>query len=407
MINQKIKKLIIPTFQLLLLFMFVINATIFLFKPMGTGDESLFVTDLDLIFNKGWNEAIVKNISIPYMILAYPFAIFFKNYIALRIVNVLLLGCLLCYFYYRLHDNRKAFFNYFFFFLCTAPYFFIGTNDALFFVGIIMFMTEVYLLQKEEKVYFKLAISTLIVSFFTRELILIYLPVVLLGCFIIYRKKMLVKINFIYPTLIFLTFVFLNIPSLKENGKLSFDNKSPTNTNGVTWTQRQYLAQLLVNKGEIENFSHPSWEKTNEYLIKNGENSLPRGIIAGLFLDIKLTILEFFKDFYYSIFFGFRQLGLILFVTILFPIRDFFNTKKFNLNMYIPYALLFIISIFSLIIISFIEPRWYAPVFIMSIVFYTDLCKKKILSDTIIMSNYFILIAICLFNISKTFSKLL
>lgn len=387
--------------------MLIINCTNFLFKPMGTGDEALFISDLDLIFNKGWNEAVVKNVSIPYMLLAAPFAFFLKTYIALRIVNVLLLVFLVSYFYLRLKSNRKSFFNYFFFFLCTAPYFFLGTNDALFFVGIIIFMTEVYLLQNKKEANMAIAFSMLLISCFTREMILIYFPVIIFGCLIIYKEGAFVKINFSSPILIFIVFLILNIPSLKDNGKLSFDNKSPTGPNSATWVQRQYLAQLLVNKGEIKNFSHPSWEETNEYLKKNGQNSLPKGIIDGLSFDIRLTVVEFFKDFYYSVFFGFRQLGFILFVVLLFPLRDFFISKKLKLEMYIPYALIFIIAVFSLIIISFIEPRWYAPVFTMTIVFYIGLCEKKIVPHSIIILNYFTLIAMCIFSISKMYSKLL
>lgn len=406
MLNLKIKKIIVPTFQILLVIMFLINSSTFLLKPIGTGDEILFISDLDLIMSKGWNFAIVKNISIPYMFLAYPFTFFFENYIALRIVNVLLLLFLGVYFYFRIQGPNKAFFNYFFFFLCTATYFFIGTNDALFFAGIIVFMTEIFFLQNEKKWNGTLAISAVIISFFTRELILIYLPVILFGCFVIYKEKAGNTIKFLYPGFLFLALIVVNIPSLKEKGKISYDDKSVNDTIHVTWPQRQYLAQLMVNNGELDNFNHPSWEQTEEYLKKNGENSLPKGMIDGLFLDVKLTTLEFFKDFYYSLVFGFRQIGLIVFITFFFPIRDFIRTKKINLNMYIPYAMIFIVSVLSLIIISFIEPRWYAPVFIMAIVYYFDLCKKKLIHENVILINYLILISMCLFNLSKTVCKI-
>ena len=46
----------------------------------GKGDELLFLTDLRFINNFGWIEAIKKGISIPYMVLVYPFS-FFLNLI--------------------------------------------------------------------------------------------------------------------------------------------------------------------------------------------------------------------------------------------------------------------------------------------------------------------------------------
>lgn len=37
--------------------------------PAG-GDEFLFVSDLQMIQNEGWYDAIAKNVSIPYMVLS-------------------------------------------------------------------------------------------------------------------------------------------------------------------------------------------------------------------------------------------------------------------------------------------------------------------------------------------------
>ena len=71
----------------------------------------------------------------------------------------------------------------------------------------------------------------------------------------------------------------------------------------VTWTQRQYLAQILVNNGELENGQHPSWEQTQRYIRLHGEDSLPDGILKGITQDYLLTIKEFFKDLIFSIFY--------------------------------------------------------------------------------------------------------
>ena len=141
--------------------------------------------------------------------------------------------------------------------------------------------------------------------------------------------------------------------------------------------QRQYLAQLMVNEGSLPNNNHPSWEKTDAYLTENGENSLPKRTIDGIFFDINLTVKEFFKEIYSCMFYGFRQLGLILFIPLFFLIKDVLKTKRLNVSLMIPICLLVMISVFSLIIISFMELRWLAPVFILTIVYFSDLQKEK------------------------------
>jgi hypothetical protein len=161
----------------------------------------------------------------------------------------------------------------------------------------------------------------------------------------------------------------------------------------------------MVNEGSLPDQQHPSWEKTDAYLIANGENSLPENIIDGLFIDINLTVKEFFKELYSCIFYGFRQLGLILFIPLFFLIKDIYKTKKLNISMMIPICLLVMICIFSLIIISFMELRWLAPVFILTIVYFSDLQKEKIWNSNIIRANYFVLLFLSLYGIFSLWGK--
>jgi hypothetical protein len=357
------------------------------------GDENLFFNDLIFIKTYGWIAAIEKSISIPYMILVYPFSFFLKEYMALRMANVLILILLLLYFSKIAKIKISPFYFYLFFFLATSKYFFIGTNDALFFTGLVIFMTEVFYFIENKKMNSQiLAFSGLIVSFFTRELFLVYFPVVMLGFYFLYperfvffNKKMEV------PLLLLFFFIGVNVPSLKLNNKLSYEDKTPPTEIKVSWSQRQYLAQLLVNKGEIKNFSHPSWKQTQEYIKKNGQKSLPDGIVDGLTFDYSLTIKEFFKDFYYSMFFGLRQLGLMILFPFYFIVRNLKKKNILNSEMYIPYSLIIMLGVFSLIIISFIEPRWYIAVFISAIIFFNQYQVQKKINGNFILGNYFVL----------------
>lgn len=381
---------------------FSISLYYFVFlSAAGSGDEGLFVNDLLFLQKEGWLLAIAKSISIPYMLLVYPFSFLFTAYLALRFANVFLLVVLLFYFYKIAKIRSGIFYGYLLFYLGTVHYFFVGTNDVLFFVGLVVFMTEVYYFIEAKKMNNSaLAFSALVISFFTRELFWVYFPVVLLSCFFLYKrdfsfftKKMMV------PLLLFFVFMVFNIPSLLSKSKLSYDQKVPSSSVQSSWNQRQYLAQLMVNKGEIPNFTHPSWEQTDLYLKKNGINCLPNGIIDGMTFDYVLTIKEFFKDFYYSVFFGFRQLGFMLLFPFYFIVR---NSKSKNIldgSLFIPFVILMILGIFSLIIISFIEPRWYMSIFILAIVFYHQNQSRNKIYPLIIIANYVILMFFSIWGI--------
>ena len=372
----------------------------FFLASAGGGDEALFVNDLTFIKTNGWIVAIEKSISIPYMMLAYPFSFFFKEHIALRFSNLVLLLILVGYFFKVVKIKSENFYYYLAFYIATVSYFFVGTNDELFFIGILIFMTEVFYFVENKKMNNEiLAFSGLIVSFFTRELFFVYLPVILLGFFFLYKngfnfftKKM------IFPLLLFGFFILVNIPSLRINHKLSYDDKK-SSSKIATWSQRQYLAQLMVNKGELPNFQHPNWEQTEAYLKKNGPHSLPNGIIEGMMFDYSLTIKEFFKDFYYSMLYGFRQLGLILLFPFYFIAINFKKEMLLSTKFFIPFSLLTMLSVFSLIIISYVELRWYISVFLLSIVFYNYQQTKNNINSNFVLLNYLVLCCFSLYGV--------
>ena len=136
--NKSIKYLKIAFIFITLLYG-IIAVYYFLNKPAGGGDEGLFISDLELIHNEGWIEAIKQNISIPYMLLVYPLSFFVKNFIALRIINILLLLLLLFYFYKMGKKKYWLFYCYILFYVSTIGFFFAGINDILFVVALIVF----------------------------------------------------------------------------------------------------------------------------------------------------------------------------------------------------------------------------------------------------------------------------
>jgi hypothetical protein len=214
-------------------------------------------------------------------------------------------------------------------------------------------------------------------AFFTRALTLVYLPIILIGLFVIYKFRVNFALKLRYSIVVFILILSVNIPSLKENGTLSYDLKSPPKSIKATWGQRQYLAQLLINKDELKKGSHPTWTETQEYINLNGKKSLPISISDAVFFDFKLTIKEFFKDFANTLFLGFRQLGLILILILVIPLINFSKNRKLEYNYFLPVSFLIMIAIFSFIIISNVELRWLTPVFVMGIVWYSNLEDKN------------------------------
>lgn len=368
--------------------------------PIGAGDEGVFISDLNYINQYGWIEAIKKGISVPHAILVYPLSLVFEPYFALRLLNIILLIVLYCYFLYR-NKASITFFFYLTFFIGTCKVFFIGTNDSLFILCLAIFFNEIHQFNLGKSWKQPLALSVLIVCFFTRALVVMYLPALIICFLFLYKIKGFSKKGYLLPIIIFILFMVINIPAIQSNGRLSYDKKNPPENVDVNWAQRQYLAQLLVNEGKLSSHQHPSFKATQEYVDENGEDSLPRTLFEGILFNPKLTLIEFFKDALDIFKYGTRQLGLILIVVLVFLAHNFYKKKIFNFENSIPLALLITILVFSLVIISFIELRWFVAIFIATIAFYTSLEQTDKISKWISKLNVAVTFLLMIYGFIK------
>jgi len=387
-----INKPIVSIFRISTVTYLLLALYYFLSKQSGGGDEALFLNDLQLILNSGWSAAIQKGISIPYMILVYPLSLLLEPYIALRLVNVFLLGGLVLYFYKVRSFTQFNFYALLFFFYSTVGYFLAGTNDALFIICLVIFLVETQaILTTSQKASLAWWGSSLAIAFFTRELIIVFVPVILLAIYFILKNKKGRLQSLLIPAAIVVLFIVLNIPSLRENHSLSYDKKLPPNAITANWVQRQYYAQLLVNEGKLANYNHPNWQQTQQYLEVNGAASLPRTIPEALIFNPKMTIKEFFKDFLFIALYGSRQLGLILAIVLLIFLKRFVKDRKFSSEVFIPTAVLTMAAVFGLIIMSFVELRWLGPVFVAAIAYFYDLIEKGKIPRLLIQANYVVI----------------
>lgn len=379
----------------------------FLSKQAGGGDEGLFLSDLQLIADSGWSAAIQKGISIPYMLLVYPLSQWIEPYLALRLVNVLLFGGLLAYFYKVRGFTQFNFYALVFFFYSTVGYFLAGTNDALFIICLVIFIVETQaILSATEKSSLIWWGSSLVVAFFTRELIVVYAPVVLLGVYFILKNKKAQLRSLLIPSLVLVLFLAFNLPSLQSNHALSYDQKLPPSTTTATWVQRQYHAQLLVNEGKLANYNHPNWKQTQQYLDENGAASLPATMSEALLFNPKLTIKEFLKDFFYVAVYGSRQLGLILGILMFLFLKRFVKDRKLSSATFIPTAVVGMVGVFAMLIISFVELRWLGPVFVAAIAYFYGLVEKKKIPKLLVDANYVVIILLSWYGMYGMITKL-
>ena len=403
--NLNLKPLLSTGLKILIVLFFILMCYYHLLSPAGSGDESLFINDLNYIKSDGWFAAIQKGIGLTYLVLVYPLSFLFSDYIALRAVNVLLLAALFFYFY-KWGAIKNRLFYFYLLFISTFGFFLAGTNDTLFIVAMVIFFNEVYkAIENKEKVNVPLMWCAFIIAFFTRELIYIYLPLVLLSLFLLWKNNTNVFHKGYIPLLILAVMISINIPSIEKNHRISYDNKNPDNSIKSTWCQRQYLAQLLVNQGKLANQNHPSWEQTDAYLLANGENSLPKTTSEGILFDLKLTILEFFKDFTTSVVLSIRITGMMLIFVFSYIVYAVFK-RKITTNLWLPFASFFVVAAFSFIIISYVETRWLMVSYILAALYYSDLEIDKKITNRLLQLNHIILILVIFYGTYKVVMKL-
>lgn len=367
------------------------------FLMTGEGDEGLMALYLDESKIKGFYWLIqAGNFSIPFSLLAYPLSLVFPSYLALRISS--LLGTVFLFFYLdkALNLKSKNFRIHLLFYLSSGS-FLLGTNDNLLFCLLTVFFTEVYLVlvKRQERVP-RYALISMVTALFTRQMAVIYIPVILAGLFLVYFRKKIYWKEYQSIIVSSLFWFGLNLPSIQENGLISFDNKDTKSQLGMTWVQRQYLSQLAANDGKIPQFSHVTWEETYEYVKENGEESLPRTSLEALVFDPILTLKEFIKDFGFMIYSGFRQCGLAVF----FPVLGFWLfLKSGNKGIgYLSLSQLFMMLAISFIIISYVEIRWLGPVFIMGLIGIQESIRFKQVPAHLDLINQLTLLALSLYG---------
>ena len=332
----------------------------------------------DLIFSleNGIHQTIIKGTSITFLILSnFVNKIFENPLLSLRISS---LFSAILFFISVIYIERKFFklsniyrnvaYISIVYVLVLQSFLFIGINDLL--LNLFTSFIFIFLFYEIKKLDFdnKSKINYLLIGVFlglmlcTRRMSLVYIP----SFFIIILVSNFGNFNFFIKKSVYLVFGFglilfsLNLPSLKENNKFSFDDKVLNHE--INWAQWDYYNILKIHEGEGVRRKHVDIKDVKDYLIENGKESLPKTFFGMIFFDIEITLIEFYNGLSDS-FFGFlRSLGLLFLFGLIYLLIKVKKFKYYKLKKHSNIVILFAISftlIISFIVISFIQFRWF------------------------------------------------
>ncbi len=192
------------------------------------------------------------------------------------------------------------------------------------------------------------------------------------------------------------TIVIMNSYSLLKYEKLVWENKELPGE--INWAQYDYHNVLQNYNGELDRGKHSSVNATKEFIEHNGKNSLPDNFFAMIYFDWKITIYEFFIDYFTSLKYLIRLTGISYIFGLVYLFKKIISGYKYedrNILFFLLFTFIYPLSI-SFIVISNIQPRWYMFFLPISICVYFFLFTKINGSRKLIYlatNNIFLLIA--------------
>lgn len=326
------------------------------------------------------------------------------------IIFLIVFGVYILYYFYKKHKIDFIYFiipSFLYVFFVLQDRFLINilTNDDTFMGCIYLIMIFVFIkLMINPKTKYYLLIGMLLgLCFGIRELPILHIPA-LLFCIVFFvkdgYKAKITNISYLFLCLFLMIFI-LHSPSIFNGNGLSFVDKSPPN--GVTWIQKNHLSIMKINE-TIGLYNMRPWslwratsfDEVKQYLIENGEDSLPR-TFTKLVLNEPISLL---KMSLYNIYFLFKSYFKVLGILIFLP---FIFIRK---NVYWVWFLLYTFAI-AIVSYSIIELRWFAGVEILiflSILYSFYLLKNKMLINLLLLIS---IVIIMLFDIKYLFLELL
>ncbi len=380
----------------------LIDCYYFIYFPMG--DEPIFVDDFRYFLNHGFFNSIINGTSIPFSLLSVLIhKITGLGDISTRIAGAFSSLLLVYYFYIRVNFNevseKKYFFTIFLFLLPSTGASIAATNDSMFFLFLLIFIYETFIIKNNSKLNFFLKVISISIVIMTRKVSLIYITIIISGfiIFLLINKKVLLKESLsIFKTLFLglIIVILFSVPRFLENNySLSYADKSIYKKRGITWTEWVFHSQLVGNENNRFGLFSPmiDWKEALKYKNKNGDEALPDSYFEYLYFDTYFLLKRFISSLIEISIISIRYVGILFF---LIPI--FIKLKLKNIE-YDKSLLASIYTIIGILCWAFIWPglvqhRWLFPFYVLLIYSFSTnlrLFKKKL--HFLLVSNLIII----------------
>ena len=361
------------------------------------GDEASFLSIFDVFIKEGYYKTNVIGNSSTFNIMSYLFYKISSNeLISLRLTSLLfgILSIILLWYFYKKHfkipnSYRAVAFLTAINTMVIMSWVFMGINDLILSFLTILFFIFIGKLEKRklQSNYLYLVLGGVIaLMLVTRKMSVIMFPAFIAVFFaFVYQKKNSIKEIFTKGVLIVASFLLVlltfNLPSLKENTKLSFHDKK-TGSELVNWPQLAYLSAIGEEQGTLSSGKkYFTLDQVALYLKENGQNSLPKTYFESIFFNFKRTIKEFFKDLIYEIKPFTRLLGLLFIFNLILFFRKIIkiktSIKKLLKNPILLFSVVYVLTM-CFVIIHDVETRWFSNILLLlPIVFMERVMKFK------------------------------
>jgi hypothetical protein len=349
--------------------------------PMG--DEPGFLNAFKIFINQGYYEANVYGNSTFFNLFSYVFYKLFSNeLLALKSTSLLfgILSLILLWYFQKKYyshvskEYRKVAFITSINAMLIMSFIFSGINDSILGALTILFFIILNRLKTSQKsnnlsyVFIGLVLSFMLLTRMLSVAILFPISLVMISFFYFNKftfKRSILKGTIILATLILTVWIF-NIPSINEKGTLSFHNKKLDDT--ITWTQLIHLTALKNSKGEIKYKEYATLTDVKQYLLENGENSLPKTLVQSIFFDVGSRLKSFSRELLYQIKPFSRLLGLFMIMNIIlvfwYFIKRKITLKKILKQDVLLFSTLYVVSI-CFIVSYLVDPRWFLNVLLL------------------------------------------
>ena len=397
-------RFIIFSFFLSIFYLIIRFIDSFYFAFAFLGDEHTFANDLNYFINNGYIKSVEYGISIPYTFISYCFYLIIDNVSqSLRLTGTLFTVLLILYLAFRTYisqPNYKIFFSHLFLLIGTTGGTFYGTNDSIFFSSYVVFIFELFLVNKKDNLQGLIIFLSSFFMIISRPVIIIYGAILLLGLFIFkvsqrdnffFNSKKLKTILAPIALSLFLIGI-LNYPRY-VNGNLlpSYSNKiwDIEKTRGISWSEWVYYSQLQGNKNRLGFFAQiVKWQEVSEYKKLNGSASLPQSFPQYLTHDFSFVVRRTLTSIIEIGIISIRYVGILLFF-LPFYIRKKIQNKQFDEFFLTSLIIISGILIWAIIWPGLVQHRWLYPFYLMLI--FTFLSDNRIIENKYMILNLILL----------------